>query len=48
MTKAINKYKQYKQGGQVNKVKYFQQGGATQPSIEEQVISLVQAAMQGD
>lgn len=48
MTEAINKYKQYKQGGQVNKVKYFQQGGATQPSIEEQVISLVQAAMQGD
>lgn len=37
-----------KQGGKVNRIKYFQQGGTTQPSIEEQVISLVQAAMQGD
>jgi hypothetical protein len=37
-----------KQGGKVNRINYFQQGGATQPSIEEQVISLVQAAMQGD
>lgn len=48
MQKSLQTYKKHKQGGQVNRVKYFQQGGAAQPSIEEEVISLVQAAMQGD
>lgn len=39
-----------KQGGKMNKVKYFQQGGAAtqQQDIQQQVIQLVQAAMQGD
>ena len=33
----------------MNKVKYFQQGGATpQQNLQQQVIALVQAAMQGD
>lgn len=41
-----------KQGGTMNKIKYFQQGGqptaAGQQDIQQQVIALVQAAMQGD
>ena len=38
-----------KQGGTMNKIKYFQQGGATaQQDVQQQVIQLVQAAMQGD
>lgn len=39
-----------KQGGKMNKIKYFQQGGAAtqQQDIQQQVIQLVQAAMQGD
>lgn len=39
-----------KQGGTMNKINYFQQGGAApqQPSMEDQVIALVQAAMQGN
>ena len=33
----------------MNKVKYFQQGGSTpQQDLQQQVIALVQAAMQGD
>lgn len=40
----------YKQGGKMNKIKYFQQGGAApqQQDLQQQVIALVQAAMQGD
>ena len=46
----INKHKQ---GGTMNKIKYFQQGGkptaqAGQQDMQQQVIALVQAAMQGD
>lgn len=42
-----------KQGGTMNKIKYFQQGGqptaqAGQQDIQQQVVALVQAAMQGD
>lgn len=38
-----------KQGGTMNRINYFQQGGTTpQANIQEQVIALVQAAMQGD
>ena len=38
-----------KQGGLMNKPKYFQQGGvAPQQDMQQQVIALVQAAMQGD
>ena len=37
-------------GGKMNKIKYFQQGGAApqQQDLQQQVIALVQAAMQGD
>ena len=39
----------YKTGGKMNKIKYFQQGGAApQQDLQQQVIALVQAAMQGD
>lgn len=39
----------YKQGGKMDKIKYFQQGGtAPQQNLQQQVIALVQAAMQGD
>lgn len=39
----------YKQGGKMNKIKYFQNGGAVpQQDVKQQVIALVQAAMQGD
>lgn len=42
-----------KQGGTMNKIKYFQQGGQPtaqtgQQDIQQQVVALVQAAMQGD
>ena len=39
-----------KQGGKMNKIKYFQQGGAApqQQDMQQQIIQLVQAAMQGD
>lgn len=42
-----------KQGGTMNKIKYFRQGGqptaqAEQQNMQQQVIALVQAAMQGD
>ena len=38
-----------KQGGLMNRPKYFQQGGAApQQDMQQQVIALVQAAMQGD
>lgn len=42
-----------KQGGTMNKIKYFQQGGqptaqAGQQDMQQQVVALVQAAMQGD
>lgn len=38
-----------KQGGIMNKIKYFQQGGAApQQDMKQQVVALVQAAMQGD
>lgn len=39
-----------KQGGKMNKIKYFQQGGVApqQQDIQQQIIQLVQAAMQGD
>ena len=39
----------YKKGGTMNRVNYFQQGGAApQQDIQQQVVALVQAAMQGD
>lgn len=39
----------YKQGGKMNKINYFQNGGAVpQQDVKQQVIALVQAAMQGD
>lgn len=46
-------YVKLKQGGKMNKIKYFQQGGkptaqAGQQDMQQQVIALVQAAMQGD
>ena len=38
-----------KQGGKMNRINYFQQGGAApQQDMQQQVIALVQAAMQGD
>lgn len=42
--------KRNKQGGTMNKIKYFQQGGAApqQQDMQQQVVALVQAAMQGD
>jgi hypothetical protein len=47
--KLLKKY--YKQGGKMNRIKYFQQGGVAQQNsqdIQQQVVALVQAAMQGD
>ena len=45
----LDKLIKYKRGGTMNKINYFQQGGqATQQNIQEQVVALVQAAMQGD
>ena len=42
------KYK-FKYGGKMNKINYFQQGGAApQQDLQQQVMALVQAAMQGD
>lgn len=40
----------FKQGGTMNKINYFQQGGAApkQQDMQQQLIALVQAAMQGD
>lgn len=39
----------YKKGGTMNRIKYFQQGGAApQQDMQQQVVALVQAAMQGD
>lgn len=39
----------YKQGGTMKRINYFQQGGqAPQQDIQQQVVALVQAAMQGD
>ena len=38
-----------KQGGTMNRINYFQQGGAaSQQDMQQQVVALVQAAMQGD
>lgn len=39
-----------KQGGKMNRINYFQQGGAApqQQNMQQQVMQLVQAAMQGD
>ena len=39
-----------KQGGKMNRINYFQQGGASpqQQNMQQQVMQLVQAAMQGD
>lgn len=47
---ANNKKTWYKkQGGTMNRINYFQQGGAApQQDIQQQVVALVQAAMQGD
>ena len=46
-------YVKLKLGGKMNKIKYFQQGGQTpaqtgQQDIQQQVVALVQAVMQGD
>lgn len=45
---AKNKF--YKQGGTMTRINYFQQGGAApqQQNMQQQVVALVQAAMQGD
>ena len=47
---ANNKKTWYKkQGGIMNRINYFQQGGAApQQDMQQQVVALVQAAMQGD
>ena len=49
---GIIKKQYFKQGGTMNRIKYFQQGGPTQQQgaqdIQQQVVALVQAAMQGD
>lgn len=38
-----------KRGGTLNRINYFQQGGAvSQQDIQQQIVALVQAAMQGD
>ena len=38
-----------KRGGTLNRINYFQQGGAVaQQDIQQQIVALVQAAMQGD
>lgn len=46
-------YVKLKSGGKMNKIKYFQQGGqstaqARQQDIQQQIVELVQKAMQGD
>ena len=48
--KEANQLFYQKQGGKMNKIKYFQQGGTMnqQQDVQQQVIQLVQAAMQGD
>ena len=39
----------FKQGGTMNRINYFQQGGAApQQDMQQQIVALVQAAMQGD
>ena len=47
---ANNKKTWYKkQGGTMNRINYFQQGGAApQQDMQQQIVALVQAAMQGD
>lgn len=49
---AVNGFKTTpvnKRGGTMNRINYFQQGGAApQQDMQQQVIALVQAAMQGD
>lgn len=49
---AVNKFKTVsvnKRGGTMNRINYFQQGGAApQQNMQQQVVALVQAAMQGD
>ena len=49
LMKLLKKY--YKQGGTMNRIKYFEKGGLTPQNtqdIQQQVVALVQAAMQGD
>ena len=49
LLKILNQY--YKQGGKMNRIKYFQKGGAAQQGaqdMQQQVVALVQAAIQGD
>lgn len=50
MLAGYNSVPSNKQGGTMNRINYFQQGGAAtqQGNVQEQVIALVQAAMQGD
>lgn len=50
-TGEIRRVKPYKQGGTMNRINYFENGGQAQQraqNIQQQVIALVQAAMQGD
>lgn len=50
-TGEIRRINPYKNGGTMNRIKYFEKGGLTPQNtkdIQQQVIALVQAAMQGD
>ena len=50
-TKLLQLLGKYKTGGKMNRIKYFEKGGNTQQNtnnIQQQVVALVQAAMQGD
>ena len=48
-TGEIRRVKPYKQGGTMNRINYFENGGAApQQNIQQQIVALVQAAMQGD
>ena len=47
--KSTTNIQQRKQGGVMNRINYFQQGGAApQQDMQQQIVALVQAAMQGD
>lgn len=49
--KLVQLLSKYKTGGKMNRINYFQKGGAAQQSaqdMQQQVVALVQAAIQGD
>lgn len=50
-TKLLQLLGKYKTGGKMNRIKYFEKGGLTSQNtqdIQQKVVALVQAAMQGD